>query len=83
MDKNKVSFDTILRSVILAITLINQILTSTGKNPLPFSEDTLYELLTVLATVGVSLWSWWQNNSFTKEAIEADRYLDELKGEKK
>lgn len=82
MDENKVSFDTILRTVILGITLINQILTSTGKNPLPFSEDTLYELLTVLATVGVSIWSWWKNNSFTQEAIEADKLMNKLKGEK-
>ena len=83
MNENRVSVNTVIRTVVLALTLINQALTASGRNPLPFAEDTVYEMLTALATIIVSVWAWWQNNSFTKEAIEADRYLDELKGEKK
>ena len=83
MNENRVSVNTVIRTVVLALTLINQALTASGRNPLPFAEDTVYEMLTTLATIVVSVWAWWQNNSFTKEAIEADRYLDELKGEKK
>lgn len=75
----KVKAETIVRTIILIIALVNQILTATGKNPLPFSENELYEGLTALVTVGAALWAWWKNNSFTKAAINADEYLHELK----
>lgn len=75
----KVKTETIIRTIILIIALVNQILTATGKNPLPFSESELYEGLTAVATVGAAVWAWWKNNSFTKAAINADEYLHELK----
>lgn len=64
---------------MLVIALVNQILTSMGKNPLPFAEDMIYEAVTLLVTIGASAWAWWKNNSFTKNAIVADEYLKELK----
>ena len=83
MEKNKISVETIIRTIVLVFALVNQVLTATGKNPLPFSEDIIYELVTVLATVGASVWAWWKNNSFTSAAIEADKFLTSLKkGEK-
>ena len=83
MEKNKISVETIIRTLVLVVALVNQVLTATGKNPLPFSEDIIYELVTVIATVGASVWAWWKNNSFTSAAIEADKFLTSLKkGEK-
>ncbi len=82
-EKKKVSVETIIRTIVLAVTLINQVLTMLGKNPLPFAEDELYALLTTAATVAASLWAWWKNNSFTPAAIEADKYLAELKTDNK
>ena len=67
--------DTIIRTVVLAVALINQVLTVFGKNPLPFSDEAIYEALSLAATAGASLWAWWKNNSFTSQAVEADRYL--------
>lgn len=67
--------DTIIRTVVLAVALINQVLTVFGKNPLPFSDEAIYEALSLAVTAGASLWAWWKNNSFTSEAVEADRYL--------
>ncbi len=67
--------ETVIRTVVLAIALINQVLTVFGKNPLPFSNEALYEAFSLAATAGASLWAWWKNNSFTAEAVEADRYL--------
>lgn len=78
-EKRKVSVETIVRTIVLAATLLNQVLTMLGKNPLPFAEDELYALLTTAATVAASLWAWWKNNSFTPAAIKADEYLTELK----
>lgn len=76
---NKPNKETVIRTIILFIALINQILTMTGKNPLPFAEDDLYAFLTGAATIIASVWAWWKNNSFTKNAIEADKYLKSLK----
>ena len=73
------SKETIIRTIVLFVTLVNQVLTVCGKNPLPFSETELYEILSLMATAGVSLWTWWKNNSFTAAAVEADRYLADLK----
>lgn len=74
-----VKTDTIIRTIILAIALLNQILTVSGANPLPFSEDELYTILSTVATAVISVWAWWKNNSFTIAAIEADEYMDKLK----
>lgn len=75
----KISADTIIRTIVLVIALVNQVLTSMGKNPLPFSEDTIYELVTLLVTICASAWAWWKNNSFTPAAIQADKYMKNLK----
>ena len=77
-----ISKDTIARTIVLVVALVNQVLTTLGKNPLPFSEDTIYEAITLIVTVGATAWAWWKNNSFTKEAIEADGYMKELKDQK-
>lgn len=75
----KVSKGTIARTVVLIIALINQTLTMTGHNPLPWSDEQLYEGITIILTVGASIAAWWKNNSFTKPAIKADEVLKELK----
>ncbi len=75
----KVSKETIIRTIILAIALLNQVLTAAGKNPLPFSDEEIYEGLTLALTVGSTVWAWWKNNSFTKNAIAADEYKAQLK----
>ena len=70
---------TIIRTVVLVIALLNQILLFIGKNPLPFSEEEIYEAVSLVATVGTSIWAWWKNNSFSAAAAEADRYLAALR----
>ena len=74
--------ETIVRTVILIYALLNQILTMTGHSILPVGEEQLTELVSVGFTVVVSLIAWWKNNSFTAEAIEADKYLEQLRGDR-
>ncbi len=71
----------IVRLIVLAIVLINQALVVAGWNPLPFSEDQIYEGVSIVATVITSLWAWWKNNSITKEAQVADDYMKKLKSD--
>lgn len=81
MQNKKATVETIVRTIVLAATLLNQLLTMFGKNPLPFAEDELYSMLTAVVTVIVTIWAWWKNNSFTSKAIQADEYLTKLKSE--
>ena len=68
-----------IRLAVLLILLINQTLMLFGWSPLPFSEEEIYEAASSVALVITALWTWWKNNSVTKEAEEADQYLQELK----
>ena len=78
----KISKETWIRTAFLAVSLINQIMTLLGWNPLPFSDEELYQGLSALATVISTLWAWWKNNSFTQSALKADQYLKNLKAGK-
>lgn len=78
-----VKTETIVRTVILIVALINQALTVAGKSLLPITDDQITEVITLVITIGASLWAWWKNNSFTQNAIEADKVLDQLKSAEK
>ena len=75
----KIDKMTIIRTVILIAGLINMGLTLFGKNPLPFSDQQIADIISFLWTVAAALWTWWKNNSFTEPAIKADEYKDLLK----
>ena len=76
---NKVSIATIARTAVLALALTNQILSATGHAVLPIESAQLEQLVTTGATVVTALIGWWYNNSFTPEAIEADKTYDRMK----
>lgn len=77
----KIKTTTIIRTAVLAVALLNQILTILGLNPLPFSEEEVYEIITMIVTSAASVWAWWENNSFTKAAILADEEYEKIKAE--
>ena len=79
-DKLTVKTQTVIRTICLIIALINQLLILCGKGRIPFTEDEIYQTVSYIALGVIALWNWWKNNSFTKEAIEADEYLARLKG---
>ena len=75
--------DTVARTIILTLALINQILTTTGHAVIPISDDQITQLVSLIFTVSAALVAWWKNNSFSVEAIAADKYMKELKDETK
>ena len=74
-----VSKETLIRTGILFVTLINSVLSMLGKNPLPFSDSEIYQAISAVCTVAATVWAWWKNNSFTNSAIKADEYKNALK----
>lgn len=79
MDNLTVTKGAVIRTVVLVIALVNQVLTSLGYPVLPFTDEQVTELITLAFTIGASAWAWWKNNSFTKHAIKADEIKNELK----
>lgn len=73
--KKKIEKMTIVRTAVLVFALVNQVLTISGYNPFPFTEEDFGQAVSMVLTVGASLWAWWKNNSFTQAAIAADEIL--------
>ena len=71
--------DTLIRTIVLILALFNQFMVIRGHSMLPIEEEQVNELVSVSFTVVTALVAWWKNNSFTPEAIEADKYLDGLR----
>ena len=78
----RISTDTIARTICLVFALVNQVLAIFGKDVLPFTNDEIYQTVSLVATLSTSLLAWWKNNSFTSAAIEADKLMKSLKSEK-
>ena len=74
-EQNTIQTGTIVRTALLALALLNQILVYTGHSVLPITDATLELIITNGFTLVTSLVAWWKNNSFTKKAIAADQVL--------
>ncbi|MDO5547966.1 MAG: phage holin [Eubacteriales bacterium] len=70
---------TIIRTVVLLIALLNQLLTATGHAVLPIEDEQVAEIISTGATIITAMMAWWKNNSFTEEAITADEMMNTLK----
>lgn len=77
----KVSKETIVRTVVLFVALLNTVLNACGKNPLPFSDDEVYTGASAVVATVAAVWAWWKNNSFTAAAVKADEVLKIEKAE--
>lgn len=68
-----------VRLSVLIILLVNQSFIVMGWDPLPFNEEQIYEGVSSVATVAMAIYTWYKNNNVTKEAEQAQEYLNELK----
>ncbi|TCP29912.1 SPP1 family holin [Scopulibacillus darangshiensis] len=68
---------TIARTSVLLIALVNQVLTMFGWNPLPWSDEQVYTVVTGVLTVGATLVAWWKNNYVSKKGKAQRKVLKE------
>lgn len=68
--------ETIIRTIVLIIAIINNILTLLGKNPFPYTADEIENAVAIIFTVVATLWAWWKNNSFTLPARLGDQEME-------
>lgn len=79
----KVKKETIIRSAILILAIVNNGLALFNKSPLPIDDETIVNVVSFIFTTASALWAWWMNNSFTHNAIRADEFFQELKDAEK
>lgn len=77
----KIDKQTVIRTIILIIALVNVILQMFDIKMLPIDNELVNEGVSVAFLLVGALSAWWKNNSFTKKAIEADEYLKNIKNE--
>lgn len=75
----KIGKDTIARTIVLALALFNQILAILGKGTLEICEQDIYQVVSLVVTIGASAVAWWKNNSFTQAAIACDEAMKKLR----
>ena len=74
-----VSAATIARTAVLALALINQILSAAGKPVLPIESAQLEQMISTGFTTVSALVNWWFNNSFTQAALAGDEEYERRK----
>lgn len=74
-----ISAGTLARTIILALALVNQVLSACGYAVLPIEDAQIETIVTTAWTVIAALVSWWKNNSFTAAALIGDRAMQEAK----
>lgn len=79
--KYRIEPATVGRTVVLALALVNQLLSAAGKSPLPIDSASVEQWVTAGITTAAALWAWWENNSFTQPALKGDAYMKELRKE--
>lgn len=71
---------TIARTIILALALINQVLSVTGHPVLPIDDAQIETLVTTGWTVVAAIVAYWKNNSWTAAAKAGDEVMKQVKG---
>lgn len=72
-----------VRLAVLAIFIVNQGLIIFGYEPLPFSDDQIYEGISLVALALGTIWVWYKNNNTTAEALAGQAEVERLKAVKK
>ena len=77
----EITAGTIARTIILALALINQLLSATGHPVIPIQDADVETLVSTAFTIVTSLLAWWKNNSFTMPARIGDFHMRKARAE--
>lgn len=70
---------TIVRTILLIIALVNLGLKHFGIDLIDVSESEVLNAVEYVLDIAIIIVGFWKNNSYTKNAIEADKFLKKLK----
>lgn len=71
--------DTIIRTILAGLALLNAVLVMLGKAPLDLDENTIYVVGSGIASLVTTFWAWWKNNSVTRAALIGDDVMRSIK----
>lgn len=75
----QISKSTIIRTILVILVIVNIILERCGIDVIPADEYTITMLVETAIEIAIIAVGFWKNNSFSKKAIKADKFLKELK----
>ena len=70
---------TVVRTILLAVAIVNQILSFLGKPLIFINDDQLSELVALVFSIVTAVVAWWKNNSFTRAARAGDKVMHGIK----
>ena len=70
VDWSNVKVDTYVRYALMILSVVNMILTHFGKNPIPYSEEKIYTVLSDVFTALILIVNTYKDNPTSKESIE-------------
>lgn len=77
--KLTITVETAIRTAVLFVTMINHLLSMSGRPIIPIEDVQLEKLISAAAMILAAVVTWWKNNSFTQEALKADQYLKNIR----
>ena len=72
--KINITKGTVIRTVMIAIVIINMILEKLGLDIIKTDQNTVASIVEMLFEVGSIITAWWYNNSYSYAARKADRF---------
>lgn len=75
----KISKGTIIRTILLLITIINMALQHFNIDIIKVDESEVASVVEYIIQIAIIVVGFWKNNSYTQKAIEADEFLKGLK----
>ncbi len=73
MKRLNISAGTITRTVLTFLAFVNAGLEMTGHSVIPVDSEALSTFISMGFMGAMTLISWWKNNSFTQNALKADK----------
>lgn len=74
----KIKRSTIVRMCMLLIALLNQCLAIFGRNALPFTDNAIYQVVSLVAVIVIAAINAWYNNDVSKFALLCGGVFDAL-----
>lgn len=75
----KISKGTIVRTIMIALVVVNMVLQHMGLDIIKVDENSLLNVVELLIELAIIIVGFWKNNSYTDKAIKADEFLKALR----
>ena len=77
----KISKQTIVRTILLIIVAINIVLEKFGLDVIATDENVVLMCVETIIEVAVIVTGFWYNNSYSENALKAQRFLEYLRND--